>query len=461
MCVLRNVWCYMADEKRRDDEGEMEESYQVGLSEEISFSLRVGGSYLIKEKKAENGMMVLIRLLRMGMKGLCISGTIPKKIRSRYGLSDSDLEVIWLSGADSGGECCNPNRIDFEIMDRISDFFKSGGRALLLDGLEHIEIANGFDKAVEFVKTLIDFTAVHNGIFILSINPTSFKREQLATLEWQLEPLPILGVGGAESQEGEAPSAAAGVPGKRVEELEKTVTELRTGREKAEEDNRKLAEGIISVSKELENLQEILKLKEEEILMLRKQVYDLNAELRKSRLYGAPGGRPGAYAGYPAGGDERVKNLEEEVKRLGEILSRRDSEIKHLTTILKEKGDALSKKQEMLKSLLSRVTDVEVTISTPQKRHGEGALPPPPPPGYRGPAPYQSTDSRGYAGPQGQQYPPYQQRPFHQATPPSPGAMQRTQDAPPCPACGNIPMKVRGVGDTERLFCERCRKWLK
>lgn len=480
---------YMPQDEDLKDEDGFEESYQVGISEELSLSLRVGGSYLLKEKKADNGLKIFTGLLKMGMRGLCISGTIPKKLRAKFGLSESDFESIWLSTAEGTEPSYNPNRIDFEIMDRISQFVKGGGKAIFLDGLELIELANGFDKAVEFVKTLSDFTAVHNSIFILSVNPTVFKREQVATLEWQLEPLTFPGAEDYIAEE-ELPSPED--YGKYTAELEARHRDLQAEQIRLNEDNKRLAEGIVSISRELENNSQILKLKEDENVELKKQIYELSSELRKLRLSGLGGassteGRTQQSRVY----EERIKTLEEEKKRLEDIVSRRDSEIKHLGLILKEKDENLFKKQEMLKDLLAKVTDVEVKITAPIKKSvGEEGieseephpkrkrqLPPPPnfykqsvpsqeqsqaEPGTKSQLPYQQPPYQQYG--QRNPYPYPQQYPRQQWVQPPPNPQQYpiyTGREPVCPTCGSMLMKVRGTGETERLFCQRCRRWIR
>jgi hypothetical protein len=183
----------------------------------------------------------------------------------------------------------------------------------------------------------------------------------------------------------------------------------------------------------------------------------MNTELKKIRIYGQANLLPGDQAIFQINVlEERVKTLEDEKKRLEDILIRRDDEIKHLSLIIKEKDESLTKKQEMLKTLLSKMTDVEVRISSPKKPYPEGEMQAPrpqyqpvtrqPPPqfGYRPPPPISPQMQR--AGPL-----PQSQMPIS-----PPAARYQT-----CPTCGSVLMRVRGIGDTERLFCERCRRWLK
>jgi len=407
------------DDDGSDDDDGIEESYHVGLSEEMSFSLRVGGAYLIKEKKTEISMRILIRLLKMGMKGLIISGTIPKKLRSRYGLGEGEAEIIWLSTAGGRDEAYNPSRLEYEITDKISQFVKGGGKVILLDGLEILEYANSFEKVVEFVKTLSDFAAVYNGIFLLPVNPDVFKKEKLTTLEWQLEPLSVSDDGGAGVEIDE--SALRPESSAHITELENKVKNTRAERDKLEDDNRKLADGIISITRELENLQQILNAKEEEIIALKRERFETNAELRELRFSGIGRGESGEDARSQLKKLEaHIKTLDNEKASFEESLQKRDDEIKHLGAVIKEKDESLRKKQEMLKSLLAKVTDVEVRINAPAKAH--------------------ASDERI-------------------------ASQKLEKDAKfkgqKCPTCGSAVTKVYGVGDQERVYCEKCKKWLK
>lgn len=411
----------MAGENSREQDN-VEESYQVGLSEEQLFSLRVGASYIIKERKTDISMKIMTQLLKMGMKGILITGTIPKKVRQKHGLSESDMDIIWLSNTESGGGAFSPSRLDYEITEKISQFMKGGGKVILLDALDIVELANGFEKSMEFMKTLSDFAAVHEGIFLLSINPSTFTKEKLAKIEWQFDSLSVSLDGKARDESSDA-GATRGTdqpaPGGDSAEMRRQVMDLRTKLHTAEEDNAKLAEGIVQVTRELETTKQVLDSKEEEIINMKKEVLELNSELRKTRLSVVETSSNDMEA-QAVVFDRRIVNLEEENKKLKEELSRKDGEIRHLELIVRDKDDSLKNKQEMLKSLLTKLTDVEVRIGSQDKKKA---------------------------------LEPVQYGPAH-------AARARKDRDDYCPECNSPLIKIHGVGDSEKAFCENCRKWI-
>jgi hypothetical protein len=404
-------------------ENENDEAYQVGLSEEMSFSLRVGGSYLVKEKKAETAERILIRLIKMGMRGMIISGTIPKKIRNRYELNENELQMIWLSTTEGDVDAYNPSKLDYDIMDGINDFIKNGGKAILLESLDIIELANGFDKAVEFVKTLSDIAAVHDSIFLLTINPTAFQREKLATLEWQLESIRIPGFEPDEQPQVKGETSKADAYAAQIDELQNRMSVQQMQRESIETDNRKLADSIISVSRELENMHKILNLKEEEIINLQKENVEMHSELREVRLASiGNSGMEDDVLEHVKDLNERIDKLEGDCLALADEIEKRDNEIKQLNNIIREKDEQLKKKQDMLKGLLAKVTDVEVRINTKQK------------------------------------YPPKEVSVERHVIPPK---VETRETIDVCPNCGSHPTRIYGADGTPRIYCEQCKKWLR
>lgn len=155
-----------------------------------AYTLEVGNTYLIKDRKIHAAMEMFKDLLEQNFPGLCITGTFPKKLRNQYGLGT--VKFIWISTTEGKEAAYNPRRLDFEITDAVSEFVKSNkGCVVLLDGIELLVLSNGFEKVVEFVKLVNDLVAQHDSIFLLPVNPSAFEEYKLATMEQSLEVITI------------------------------------------------------------------------------------------------------------------------------------------------------------------------------------------------------------------------------------------------------------------------------
>jgi archaellum biogenesis ATPase FlaH len=109
---------------------------------------------------------------------LCISKTFPKKLASAHGLEDVDM--IWLSNTD-GERTVSPNRMEFELMSGILDFYKKNpGGIMVLDGLSTLLMENGMERTLDFVKSICDITSNHKGTLLVPMRPGEVEQEQLA-----------------------------------------------------------------------------------------------------------------------------------------------------------------------------------------------------------------------------------------------------------------------------------------
>ena len=157
-----------------------------------------GYNYLYEEIRPRNTFVCFFDMLKRGDQGLCITSTYPKKIRDMYSKDFPALEelpIFWLSdwyGASQeflniGQEekTLRPARIDFEIMKEVSNFIKknSGKGVLLLDGIETLILANGFEKVISFLTTINNMASANMCSIIAPINPGVFKRRDRFILQ--------------------------------------------------------------------------------------------------------------------------------------------------------------------------------------------------------------------------------------------------------------------------------------
>lgn len=143
--------------------------------------LEPGFSYLIKESGSPNSYEIF-RGMVSNTPGLCISTIYPQKLRAEYKLEKTP--IFWVTETTTTEQALNPYRLDFEILYTIESFIKGNERTLvLIDDPNYLSMVNGFEKTVEFIKTVNDIASANNGIIILPTNPESFDEKELVLVE--------------------------------------------------------------------------------------------------------------------------------------------------------------------------------------------------------------------------------------------------------------------------------------
>ena len=79
-------------------------------------------------------------------------------------------DVVWLSTVVSTGNTVNPENLEFHVMDRIMEFFKSSPTGILIiDDLNYLIYLNGIDRVVGFLRTLYGMASGKHGVIAFSI----------------------------------------------------------------------------------------------------------------------------------------------------------------------------------------------------------------------------------------------------------------------------------------------------
>jgi hypothetical protein len=144
--------------------------------------LEPGFSYLILERTPER-CFEQFKKLTAKLPGLCISTSFPKKLRRQYGLRD-DIPLQWLTDTSDYEDALNPRRLEFEITEVIGNFVRKqeGGSVVILDGLEHLVLVNGFEKVADFLKSIVDMIAMYDSTFIIPVSPGALSEREMAIL---------------------------------------------------------------------------------------------------------------------------------------------------------------------------------------------------------------------------------------------------------------------------------------
>lgn len=148
----------------------------------IFSSLTPGSVYLLKEERPTTGYEMIKEAGRYGFKIVCISKLEPNKVKYRYGLKN--ITIVWLTFVKTKAKSVNPDKLG-ELKLLISNI--GAGSVVLLDCLKEINIVNGFEKALDFLKEVKDLCIKNRFALLISINPMTFPTEQLSALEQELK----------------------------------------------------------------------------------------------------------------------------------------------------------------------------------------------------------------------------------------------------------------------------------
>jgi hypothetical protein len=145
----------------------------------------------VREVKGPSGRLILVeeetdrlaverfnKEMETARKGMALSVTHPSKLGPRLGGGD----IKWMSRAKGG---LNPSRLDYDIYQEVSRFFKKDeeGGVLLLLGLEYLSVLNGFKMVAKVLKKIGDRASSSGGALIVDMNPMAFDKKQVAVLE--------------------------------------------------------------------------------------------------------------------------------------------------------------------------------------------------------------------------------------------------------------------------------------
>ncbi len=154
---------------------------EAWLRTKLKYKLKVGSGYLIKEK--ERGPKIFKDLTMHAIRGLWLTSLRPGEIREKYGLAKTPVL------------CFTPERVEGEVvvrpdeLDRARDivssyFFGVPMRSVVfVDCFRKLVFANGFEKAMNFLKEIAGLCPRNNSNLLVQIDPTEFSKRQLAAIK--------------------------------------------------------------------------------------------------------------------------------------------------------------------------------------------------------------------------------------------------------------------------------------
>lgn len=146
-------------------------------------ALRTSSTYLVEEPQPADVYRAFQDALRAGRRGLCVTRLYPEKIRERLG--SENLEILWLSNVGRE-DSIRPKDLE-KLSLTVEQFVAQAHGVVLLDGLEYLVTNNNFLTVLRLVQALRDQVAIHDGVLLLAVNPSSLEAHQLTLLEREVD----------------------------------------------------------------------------------------------------------------------------------------------------------------------------------------------------------------------------------------------------------------------------------
>lgn len=159
---------------------------QNGAGSEASSEgrFRVGVSYFVKGETPADAYGMFANHVKRGVIGVCVTKLPPEVVRKRHGLLHTPLVWITFGKAENA---LTPHDLE-GVKHTMSEVFKEvGGGLLFMDCFDVLKTANGFERAMGFLREMKKLVAGSGWSALLWVNPQAFTAEQLEALGQELE----------------------------------------------------------------------------------------------------------------------------------------------------------------------------------------------------------------------------------------------------------------------------------
>lgn len=160
-----------------------EDSYSIQCTKCGAFQEEIapGKNYLVVGADPRNAFMMIRAMALTGRPTMCFTAQFPGKIRSDYDLSD--VQIKWFSDSETDIDNVNPKNLEGDAMEMASTFLMTSKQAgVLVEGLDVLMEANGFDKVLSFTKKLNDLAAIHGSTVVITVDRAKLSEEQYKAL---------------------------------------------------------------------------------------------------------------------------------------------------------------------------------------------------------------------------------------------------------------------------------------
>jgi len=151
--------------------------------EKSKYKLEFGRNYLIADN-VDLAYDVFTDAIMSGIEGLCITRTIPEKIRTKYGLKKTP--IICLTSEGVKNERTINSLQDISIL--ISNYVEKAEKpVILIDGIEYLSSHQGFEAVYHFLQSKRTQVESAGGILIVPFFEGALEQKEVKLLEREFE----------------------------------------------------------------------------------------------------------------------------------------------------------------------------------------------------------------------------------------------------------------------------------
>jgi len=143
--------------------------------------LEAGATYLLGEGKPEASVDLFIREMDGGARGLYITRSNPKHVRSEHNLGDAS--IWWLTRVKASDGTPSVSGLH-ELSIIVSDFIEENkDGVILLDGVEYLVSNNDFSMVLRLIQQMRDKVSTSEARMLIPVNQDALDSKQMTLLE--------------------------------------------------------------------------------------------------------------------------------------------------------------------------------------------------------------------------------------------------------------------------------------
>ena len=149
-----------------------------------TYTLDRGYTYAVLERDASHAFEIFKDFVTHGAQGLCITRRSPKAVMAEYGLERTP--ILWLSRVATEKNTVRPSPPE-KVAIAIDHFVEvSENSVVLLDGVEYLVAHNDFASVLALLHDLNESVAMHEGILLLPLDPTTLSDREIALIRREI-----------------------------------------------------------------------------------------------------------------------------------------------------------------------------------------------------------------------------------------------------------------------------------
>lgn len=152
------------------------------------YRLKKGLTYFFRGETVEKGYEFLSGFTK-NAKILCLTGTNPQEIRDIYGLEG--VPIVWVTfEIYAEGKTIHPNELD-GFTTAISTFANKWKGVVFIDCIDSMVMASGFRQVKGWLEKVKKIIAKSKSNLLVAIDPSSFSKRQLTSIEKEMKEIRI------------------------------------------------------------------------------------------------------------------------------------------------------------------------------------------------------------------------------------------------------------------------------